>query len=31
MWRSQWIMANDRWVTIVYNKNTAPTLPRTGY
>ena len=31
IWRSQWIMANDRWVTIVYNKNTAPTLPRTGY
>ena len=31
MWNSQWIMANDRWVTIVYNKTTAPTLPRTGY
>lgn len=31
MWNSQWIMANDRWVTIVYNKNTTPTLPRTGY
>jgi uncharacterized surface anchored protein len=31
LWGSRWIMANDRWVTIVYNKATLPTLPRTGY
>lgn len=31
LWGSQWIMSNDRWVTVVYNKTTPPTLPRTGY
>jgi uncharacterized surface anchored protein len=31
LWGSQWIMANDRWVTVVYNKTTPPKLPRTGY
>jgi hypothetical protein len=31
LWGSRWIMANDRWVTIVYSKATPPTLPRTGY
>lgn len=31
LWGNQWIMANDRWVTVVYNKTTPPILPRTGY
>jgi uncharacterized surface anchored protein len=31
LWGTQWIMANDRWVTVVYNKATPPKLPRTGY
>lgn len=31
LWGDQWIMANDRWVTVVYNKQTPPSLPRTGY
>ena len=31
IWQGQWVMANDRWVTIVYNKGKTPTLPRTGY
>ena len=31
LWGNQWIMANDRWVTIVYGKSNPPTLPRTGY
>ena len=31
VWQGQWVMANDRWVTIVYNKGKTPTLPRTGY
>lgn len=31
MWQNQWIMANDRWVTIVYRGGPTPTLPRTGY
>ncbi|MPM63967.1 hypothetical protein SDC9_110852 [bioreactor metagenome] len=31
VWQGQWVMANDRWVTIVYGKGKAPTLPRTGY
>ena len=31
LWQGQWVMANDRWVTIVYSKTAAPTLPRTGY
>jgi hypothetical protein len=30
-WNGKWIQANDRWVTVVYNKTTPPTLPRTGY
>ena len=30
-WQGQWIMANDRWVTIVYRGGPTPTLPRTGY
>lgn len=30
-WQGQWIMANDRWVTIVYRGGPVPTLPRTGY
>ena len=30
-WQGQWIMANDRWVTIVYKGGPTPTLPRTGY
>jgi len=31
LWGSQWIMANYRWVTIMYNKTTPPSLPQTGY
>lgn len=31
LWQGNWVMAVDRWVTIVYNKTTTPTLPRTGY
>ena len=31
LWGSQWIQANDRWVTVVYNKTTPSKLPRTGY
>ena len=31
LWQGQWIMANDRWVTIVYRGGPVPTLPRTGY
>jgi uncharacterized surface anchored protein len=31
LWGDRWIMANDRWVTVVYNKTTPPALPRTGY
>ena len=31
IWQGNWVMAVDRWVTIVYNKTTTPTLPRTGY
>ena len=31
IWQGNWVMAVDRWVTIVYNKTTPPTLPRTGY
>lgn len=31
IWQNQWIMANDRWVTIVYRGGPKPTLPRTGY
>lgn len=27
----QWIMANDRFVTVVYNNQNPPTLPKTGY
>jgi uncharacterized surface anchored protein len=30
LWGSQWIQANDRWVTVVYNKDTPSQLPRTG-
>ena len=30
-WQGQWIIANDRWVTIVYRGGPTPTLPRTGY
>lgn len=30
-WQGQWIMANDRWVTVVYRGGPKPTLPRTGY
>ena len=30
-WQGQWIMANDRWVTIVYKGGPTPTLPRTGF
>jgi uncharacterized surface anchored protein len=30
LWGSQWIMANDRWVTVVFNKTTSK-LPRTGF
>jgi hypothetical protein len=28
---NRWIMANDRWVTVVYNNTSPPRLPRTGY
>ncbi|MDR1204335.1 MAG: hypothetical protein LBL26_02495, partial [Peptococcaceae bacterium] len=28
---NQWVMANDRWVTVVYSKATPQVLPRTGY
>ena len=31
LWQGNWVMAVDRWVTIVYNKTTTPKLPRTGY
>jgi uncharacterized surface anchored protein len=31
LWGSQWIMATDRWVTVVYSKSAPPSLPRTGY
>ena len=31
LWQGNWVMAVDRWVTIIYNKTTTPTLPRTGY
>lgn len=31
IWQGNWVMAVDRWVTIVYNKTTTPKLPRTGY
>ncbi len=29
--QGQWIMSNDRWVTVVYGKIETPKLPRTGY
>lgn len=29
--QNQWIMSNDRWVTVVYGKKEAQKLPRTGY
>ena len=29
--QNQWIMGNDRWVTVVYGKKEAQKLPRTGY
>ena len=29
--QNQWIMSNDRWVTVVYAKQEPQTLPRTGY
>jgi len=31
LWGNQWIMANDRWVSIIYSKNRPPVLPRTGF
>ena len=31
LYQNQWIMSNDRWVTVVYAKVEAQTLPRTGY
>ena len=31
IWQGSWVMAVDRWVTIVYNRITTPKLPRTGY
>ena len=31
IWQGSWVMAVDRWVTIVYNRTTTPKLPRTGY
>jgi len=31
LWQGQWIMANDRWVTVIYNKPTPQKLPKTGY
>jgi hypothetical protein len=31
LWGNQWIMASDRWVTVVFNKTTPKKLPRTGY
>ena len=31
LYGQQWIMANDRFVTIVYNRQNPPTLPQTGY
>ena len=31
LWQGNWVMAVDRWVTIVYNKTSTPKLPRTGY
>ena len=31
LWQGSWVMAVDRWVTIVYNRTTTPKLPRTGY
>ena len=29
--QGQWIMSNDRWVTVVYGKQEVQKLPRTGY
>ena len=31
IWQGQWVMANDRWVSIVYRGGPKPTLPKTGY
>lgn len=31
IWQGNWVMAVDRWVTIVYSKTATPKLPRTGY
>jgi uncharacterized surface anchored protein len=31
LWGNRWIMANDRWVTVTYNKTSQPRLPRTGF
>jgi len=31
LYGQQWIMANDRFVTVVYNNQNPPTLPKTGY
>lgn len=31
LWNGQWIMGNDSFVTVVYGKQTAKVLPRTGY
>ena len=31
IWQGNWVMAVDRWVTIVYSKSATPKLPRTGY
>jgi hypothetical protein len=31
LWGNQWIMATDRWVTVVFNRTSPPVLPRTGF
>ena len=31
LYQGQWIMSNDRWVTVVYGKQEVQKLPRTGY
>jgi len=31
LWCDQWIMANDRWVTVIYNRGTPQQLPQTGF
>lgn len=31
IYQDQWQMANDRWVTVIYNQAGTPTLPKTGY